>query len=97
MAQVIGAKTLGVVLLTDKYNRWEAPKLVMSDREHMDNWFINAVPHWTDIPLAIVYQTKSLDDSSESRKRKSPHQTAAQIAHRMRLVMIRLRDVLPAS
>ena len=92
MAQVIGAKTLGVVLLTDKYERWKAPKLTMSDHEHMDSWFINGVPHWTDIPLAIVYQTKALDDSSESRKRKSSHQTATQVAHRLRLVMIRLRE-----
>ena len=92
MAQVIGAKTLGVVLLTDKYARWEAPMHTMGDQYYMDRWFINSVPHWTDIPLAIVYQTKALDDSSESRKRKSSYQAATQVAHRLRLVMIRLRD-----
>ena len=92
MAQVIGAKTLGVVLVTEKYSKWEAPKHTKGDRYYMDQWSVNGVPHWTDIPLAIVYQTKALDDSSESRKRKSSHQAATQVAHRLRLVMIRLRD-----
>ena len=68
MAQVIGAKTLGVVLVTEKYSRWAAPESIKGDRHHMDRWAINGAPHWTDIPLAIVYQTKALDDSSESRK-----------------------------
>ena len=92
MAQVIGAKTLGVVLVTEKYSRWTAPQHHLEDKQYMDQLSINSAPHWTDIPLAMVYQTKALDDSSESRKRKSSHQAATQVAHRLRLVMIRLRD-----
>ena len=34
MAQVIGAKTLGVVLVTDRYNHWDAPTLDASDQQH---------------------------------------------------------------
>ena len=59
MAQVIGAKSLGVVLITDKYNHWDAPTLAMSDKHHMDKWLLNVAPHWVEIPLAIVYQTRS--------------------------------------
>ena len=92
MAQVIGAKSLGVILISGKYNHWKAPQLTMCDKDHMDKWLINVAPHWTEIPLAIVYETRSSDDSSESRKTKSPHQATTQVAHRLRLVIIRLRD-----
>ena len=92
MAQVIGAKTLGVMLVTDKYNHWDAPQPETSDQEHMRQWSLSIPPHWSEIPLAIAHQTKSSDDSSESRKRKTSQSSPTQVVHRMRLVMIRLRD-----
>ena len=86
MAQVIGAKSLGLVLLTERNIQWDAPSPELTDQE-MEKWSLHAPPHWSDVPLAIAYQTKASEDSSDT-----PSSSRSQVVHRMRLILVRLCD-----
>ena len=89
MAQVIGAKTLGINLLAERDTGWPAPEIGHLHQEVIDSWSLDSSPHWTDIPLAIAYQAAgehlpATDDGSKVRK--GNHQ---QRVSRLRLVLVR--------
>ena len=89
MAQVIGAKSLGVNVLTDKDTKWPPPKVGMSQQQIIDSWSLDSKPAWSDVPLSIVFQAAGehlpvTDDKSKVRKGNQP-----QKVYRLRLVFVR--------
>ena len=80
MAQVIGAKSHGINVLTDRDTKWPPPKVGMSQREIIDGWSLDVKPAWTSIPLSIAFQAAGehlpvKEDKSKVRKRMSMSST----------------------
>ena len=89
MAQVIGAKSLGISVLTDKDTKWPPPKVEKSQQEIIDSWSLDTQPAWSAIPLSIAFQAAGehlpvTDDKSKVRKGNVP-----QKVYRLRLVLVR--------
>ena len=89
MAQVIGARSLGINVLTDKDTKWPPPKLTKTQRQIIDSWSLDVAPAWSTVPLAIAFQVASehlpaTDDKSKMRKGN-----ASQKVYRLRLVLVR--------
>ena len=56
MAEVIGAESLGINVLTDTDTKWPPPKVEQSQQEIIDSWSLDAKPAWSAIPLSIAFQ-----------------------------------------
>ena len=89
MAQVIGAKSLGINVLTDKDTKWPPPRLTMTQQQIVDSWSLDVNPDWSTVPLAIAFQAAgehlpATDDKSKIRKGNFP-----QKVYRLRLVLVR--------
>ena len=76
MAQVIGAKTHGVEILTPDLKQWRPPLIVLNrtDEELMQMCSIDKAPHWAEVPLAIRYQAQEPMGGSRTKEAKAPRQ-----------------------
>ena len=73
MAQVIGARSLGINVLTDKDTKWPPPRLTKTQLQIIDSWSLDVAPAWSTVPLAIAFQVAgehlpATDDKSKIRK-----------------------------
>ena len=73
MAQVIGAKSPDINVLTEKDTKWPPSEVGMFQQEIIDSWSLDAEPQWTDILLSIAFQAAGghlpvTDDKSMVRK-----------------------------
>ena len=74
MAQVIGAKSLGINVLTDRDTWWPPPKLKMTQEQIIASWSLDDIPDWSAVPLATAFQTAAehlpaTTDKSKIRQR----------------------------
>ena len=87
MAQVIGAKSLGVNVLTDKDTWWPAPKLSMTQEQIISSWSLDDIPAWSEVPLAIAFQAAGEHLPATADKSKIRKGNASQKVYRLRLVL----------
>ena len=89
MAQVIGARSLGINVLTDKDTKWPPPKLTKTQRQIIDSWSLDVAPAWSTVPLAIAFQVAGEHLSATDDKSKIRKGNASQKVYRLRLVLVR--------
>ena len=90
MAQVIGAKSLGINMLTDRDTWWPPPKLKLTQEQIIDSWSLDDIPDWSAVPLAIAFQTAAEHLPATTDKSKIRKGNSQQRVYRLRLVLVRV-------
>ena len=90
MAQVIGAKSLGINVLTERDTWWPPPKLKLTQEQIIASWSLDDIPDWSAVPLAIAFQTAAEHLPSTTDKSKIRKGNSQQRVYRLRLVLVRV-------
>ena len=90
MAQVIVAKTYGIVVVTEWEAEWDPPRTARSNKELLNEWSLDPAPEWFDIPLAIAYQAAAKHVPASADGSKGRKGNEQQTVYRLRLILVRV-------
>ena len=88
MAQVIGAKSLCINVLTDRDTWWPPPRLTMTQEQIIASWSLDEIPAWSAVPLAIAFQAAAEHLPATNDKSKIRKGNSQQRVYRLRLVLV---------